>query len=532
MKYLFFFIAILCIPPIAHADQYRLEIAEKLVQVSGHEVKKIAINGTIPGPTLNFTEDEDVAIAVTNKLNRPTSIHWHGLLVPGTMDGVPGLNGFPGIAPGETFVYRFKIRQSGTYWYHSHSLGQEGDGLYGPIVIKPKEKDPITAERDYVVLLSDISPENSREILSNLKMDSSYYNYAQRTIGDFISMAAKDGFGRAWSDVSEWAKMRMSPSDLSDVSGYTFLINGKSPEENWTALFKKGERVRLRFINASAMTFFDVRIPGLKMEVVQADGQNVEPIKVDEFRFGIAETYDVIVQPDYDKTYAIVAEPIDRTGFALGTLATKAGTRIEPPAHRKRATLTMADMAMGGEMAGMDHGMAAMHGMQSGWANAGTPDGDRALRYEDLRFVNKQSDLRGPSREITMHLGGNMERYIWTLNGKRHQEAEPIRITYGERVRITFVNDSMMAHPMHLHGMFVQLENGQPVEKLPNKHTIIIPPAQSRSVLLSATEMGEWSFHCHLLYHMLSGMMTTAIVERVDPSKPATQSESRHEHTH
>lgn len=310
----------------------------------------------------------------------------------------------------------------------------------------------------------------------------------------------------------------MTPTDLSDVSGYTFLINGKTPDQNWTGLFKPGERVRLRFINASSMTFFDVRIPGLKMSVVQADGQNVEPVTVDEFRFGSAETYDVIVEPRDDKTFTLVAEPIDRTGFAIGTLAPHEGMKGDMPQHRPRARLTMADM---GNMPGLDMNMGNMMDdmpdmdMSSGWTQAGTPEGHKALSYDDLRYLGTQKDTRKPDQEIEVRLGGNMQRYIWTLNGKKHEDAEPIRLKYGERVRLKFVNETMMAHPMHLHGMFVQLENGQPAEKLPNKHTVIVPPGGFVSVLLTANAAGEWAFHCHLLYHMLAGMMTTLEVAKV-----------------
>lgn len=540
---------LLILPLQARAEEYSLTIAREAVNITGNSVKKITINGTIPGPTLRFTEGEEVTIHVTNKLDEDTSVHWHGLLLPGEMDGVPGFNGFPGIKPGETFTYRFKIRQDGTYWYHAHSMGQEQDGHYGSIVIAPMGKDPVQADRDYVVLLSDFHNQDSWDIMSNLKMSSEYYQYARRTVGDFFDDAKEDGFGKAWENAKMWGEMRMIPTDLSDVTGYTFLVNSKTPEQNWTGIFKPGERVRLRFINASAMSFYDVRIPGLKMQVVSADGQNVEPVPVDEFRFGVAETYDVIVTPKEDKAYTIAAEPIDRTGFALGTLAPHEGMQGEIPQARERALLTMADMGMDHDMGGMDHGNMDMSGMdhsqmnhdmpmdhaamghampsdenmnkiaeESGWAKAGTPPGDKALSYADLRYLGIQKDTREAEREILVRLGGNMERYIWTINGKKYADSGPINLNYGERVRLKFVNDTMMAHPMHLHGMFVQLENGQPAEKLPNKHTVIVPPGQSFSVLLTADEPGEWAFHCHLLYHMMAGMMNKVIVAKLDPS--------------
>lgn len=507
----------------AWAGTYHLDIAHKEVTVGGKTVQKIAVNDSIPAPTLHFTDGEDVTITVTNHLDEDSSIHWHGLLIDPAMDGVPGLNNFDGIKPGTTFTYNFKIRQTGTYWYHSHSGGQEQDGVYGALVIDPKGNDPIQADRDYVMVLSDISPETPEQIISNLKMSSDYYQYNRRTVGDFFNDVKKHGFSGAWENAKMWGEMRMLPTDLSDVTGYTFLVNGKSPEQNWTGLFKPGEKVRLRFINASAMSFYDVRIPGLKMQVVSADGQNVEPVPVDEFRFGVAETYDVIVTPKEDKAYTIVAEPIDRTGFGLATLAPREGMHGPEPKKRSRALLTMADMGMEMDMSGMDHSKMSheemqqmMEDMKSGWAKAGTPAGDKALDYKDLRYLGTQKDTRQPGRTIEVRLGGNMERYIWTMNGKKYSESGPINLRYGERVRLKFVNDTMMAHPMHLHGMFVQLENGQPAGKLPNKHTVIVPPGQSYSVLLTADEAGEWAFHCHLLYHMMSGMMTKAVVAKLD----------------
>jgi FtsP/CotA-like multicopper oxidase with cupredoxin domain len=501
----------------AQAAEYRLDIARETVNVTGTPVKKITINGSIPGPTLRFREGEEVTIHVTNHMDVATSVHWHGLLLPGAMDGVPGMNGFDGIAPGATFTYHFPIRQSGTYWYHAHSMGQEQDGLYGSIIAAPRGGDTIRAARDYVVVLSDFTDEESGEILTNLKMASDYYNVARRTIGDFVADTRERGFNKAWKNAKEWGEMRMSPTDLSDVSGYTFLMNGKTAAQNWTGIFKPCERIRLRFINASSMSFFDMRIPGLPMQVVQADGQGVEPVTVNEFRFAPAETYDVIVTPKEAKPYTIVAEPIDRTGMALGTLATTEGQKGVMPVPRPRTLLTMADMNMAKMMQDMpDMDMSDESAMISGWAKAGTPAGDKMLDYSDLRYAGVQHDTRPAGRTIDVRLGGNMERYIWTLNGKKFADAEPIRLKYGERVRLTFTNETMMAHPMHLHGMFVQLENGQPATKLPNKHTVIVPPGQSYSVLLTADEAGEWAFHCHLLFHMMSGMMNKVVVAKLD----------------
>lgn len=503
-------------PAYAKTSEYSLTVDRLPVNITGTPIKKITVNGGIPAPTLRFTEGDEAVITVTNNLKEMTAIHWHGLILPGEMDGVPTFNNFPGIMPGETFTYHFPLKQTGTYWYHAHAAGQEQDGLYGSIIVDPKGKDPIRSDRDYVVVLSDFTHEESGTVMGNLKMSSDYYGTARRTLGDFFRDVKTDGFDKAWKTAKDWGEMRMMQTDLADVTGYTFLMNGKSPEQNWTGLFKSGERVRLRFINASAMSFFDVRIPGLKMSVVQSDGQNVEPVAVDEFRFAPAETYDVIVTPKDDKPYTIAAEPIDRTGFAIGTLATSEGMKGEIPAQRPRALLSMADMDMEQMMKDDPDMEMTPADMISGWAKVGTPEGDKALSYADLRYAGVQKDQRQPERTIDVRLGGNMERYIWTINEKKFSEAEPIRLKYGERVRLKFTNETMMAHPMHLHGMFVQLENGQPAAKLPNKHTVIVPPGGSYSVLLTADEAGEWAFHCHLLYHMLSGMMRKVVVAKLD----------------
>ena len=542
------------LPLFAETREHALVVNKELVYITEKPLKRITINGSLPGPTLEFNEGDEAVIHVSNRMDKPTSVHWHGLLLPGQMDGVPGFNGFSGIKPGETFTYRFKVRQNGTYWYHAHSAGQEQDGHYGSIIVHPKEEH-IKIERDYVVLFSDFHEDEASTIITNLKRSPEYYIYIRRTVGDFFTNAEEQGLAKAWENAKMWGKMRMMPTDLADVGNYTFLVNGKTPEQNWTGLFNAGERIRLRFINASAMSFYDVRIPGLKMTMIAADGQPIEPVVVDEFRFGVAETYDAIIQPQEDKAYTIVAEAIDRTGFALATLAPREGMRGEPPRKRKRALLTMADMGMAHDMSdmahskhdranmnhgehpttNMDHSEHASHKNHtmyqppvkdfntgapgSGWANADTLKGHKALAYKDLRYYGIQKDQRLPGREIVVRLGGNMERYIWTLNGKKYEDAEPIQLDYGERVRLTFINDTMMAHPMHLHGMFVQLENGQPISKLPNKHTVNVAPGDSYSALLTADEAGEWAFHCHLLYHMMSGMMNKVVVAKLDSLK-------------
>ena len=582
---------------MAAVKEYDLTIAEQTVNITGKPVERITVNGKFVAPLLEFEEGDEAVIRVHNKLkNQDSSIHWHGLLLPGIMDGVPGFNKFNGIAPNKTYEYKFKVRQNGTYWYHSHSKGQEQDGLYGAFVIYPKDKTPLTAaektDKDYVVLLSDFHNSTSDQIMKNLKKEADYYQNRRETVFDVLKQVKRDGLKATWQDRSMWNQMRMLKTDMSDVTGYTFLMNGKTPQQNWTGNFKAGEKVRLRFINASAMSFFDVRIPNLKMTVVSADGQPVKPVPVDEFRIGTAETYDVIVEPK-QAHYQIEAESIDRTGFSVGTLheeSSPAVKQIEMPKPRPRSLLTMEDMGMNHDMSsmkdmnhdmssmkGMDHDMSSMKGMNHdmssmkgmdhdmssmkdmnhdmssmkgmnhdmssmkgmnhdmpmnsatvkaasdkndntvfGWANASTPEGNKALQYSDLQSLDPQKDTRAAEREIEIRLGGNMERYIWTINGKKFNEADPLVVKYGERIRLKFVNDSMMAHPMHLHGMFMQLENGQDPSNMPNKHTVIVPPGKTITTLLTADELGEWAIHCHLLYHMSAGMMNKLIVAQVD----------------
>ncbi len=510
------------LPAVAATTEHTLVIDRQPVNITGNTVDKITVNGGIPGPVLEFTEGDTAVIHVENKLDKPTSVHWHGLLLPPDMDGVPGLGGYDAIPAGERFTYQFDLRQNGTYWYHAHSGTQEQEGHYGALIVHPKAAGPVQADRDYVVVLSDFSEETGQQIISNIKKSPHYYNYSQRTVGDFFADVEEEGFKSAWQTVSQWGQMRMSPTDLADVRYDAFLVNGKTNQQNWTGLFTPGERVRLRFINASAMSMYDVRIPGLKMTVVQADGQYIEPVEVDEFRFAVAETYDVIVTPEANQAYTIAAESIDRSGFAIGTLAPRHGMKGPAPEKRPRNLLTMADMGHDMDHSGHDMSDSDTSKMQSGWADASTPEGHKALQYSDLRALEKQQDQRPPAREIEVVLGGNMERFIWTINGRKFSdpEFEPIQLRYGERVRLSFKNTTMMAHPMHLHGMFVQLENGQPTEKLPNKHTVNVPPGDSYSVLLTADEPGEWAFHCHLLYHMAAGMMSKVVVAEYNDDLP------------
>ena len=508
---------------MAAVKEYDLTIAEQTVNITGKPVERITVNGKFVAPLLEFEEGDEAVIRVHNKLkNQDSSIHWHGLLLPGIMDGVPGFNKFNGIAPNKTYEYKFKVRQNGTYWYHSHSKGQEQDGLYGAFVIYPKDKTPLTAaektDKDYVVLLSDFHNSTSDQIMKNIKKEADYYQNRRETVFDVLKQVKRDGLKATWQDRSMWNQMRMLKTDMSDVTGYTFLMNGKTPQQNWTGNFKAGEKVRLRFINASAMSFFDVRIPNLKMTVVSADGQPVKPVPVDEFRIGTAETYDVIVTPTKD-AHTIFAQNIDRSGYVAATLATKEGARAATPAMDKIEWLTMADMmgAMGAngykaKHAKTEYDFKSDMRVDSPRMNLDDPGinlrniNREVLNYSQLRSVDEAifAEQRKPTREIELHLTGNMERYIWAFDGVKFSEATPVNIKPNERVRITLVNDTMMNHPMHLHGMWsdLRMPNG---EFQVRKHTMMVQPAQKISFDVTG-EAGRWAWHCHLLYHMEAGM--------------------------
>ncbi|WP_198430270.1 copper resistance system multicopper oxidase [Sphingobium xenophagum] len=598
------------------AGPINLSIGDLPLMINGRRGGAQAINGSVPGPLIRLREGQEAIIRVTNRLGEIASIHWHGMILPPDMDGVPGVS-FGGIKPGETFTYRFPVRQSGTYWCHSHSGGQELLGVYAPLIIDPAQPDPFSYDRDYVIMLSDWSFEAPEKIIGKLKKQAGYYNFQKRTLGDFVRDASNSGFSSTLKERLSWSKMRMDPTDFADVTGYTYtyLMNGLPPEANWTGLFRAGERIRLRFIAAGAMTYFDVRIPGLKMTLVQADGQNVRPVDVDEFRIGAGETYDVIVEPE-DRAYTVMAEAMDRSGFTRGTLAPRVGMEAPVPPRRKRPLRTMADMGM--DMQGMDMGSAAaptggmggmaasgtakpasMPGMDMAGGNmqgmdmvdttraaasdaraaviaGGMPPGmdmgsmkptvasagglggpavpggppfvhgpdthgvgnssvamvarsrvneagsgfdepdARVLTYADLRSLAPQPDQRPPAREIELHITGNMERYIWSFDGKKYSEAKtPIAFQYGERLRLVFVNDTMMEHPIHLHGMWMELENGGgPIQ--PRKHTVSVKPAERLTVAITADAPGRWAMHCHLLLHMEAGMFRV-----VEVSHPA-----------
>ncbi|MBF8162695.1 copper resistance system multicopper oxidase [Stutzerimonas stutzeri] len=559
-------------PNVLTGNEFDLFIGETPVNITGAARTAMTINGSLPGPILRWREGETVTLRVRNRLKEDTSIHWHGIILPANMDGVPGLS-FHGIAPDGMYEYKFKVNQNGTYWYHSHSGLQEQVGVYGALVIDAKEPEPFSYDRDYVVLLSDWTDDNPARVLAKLKKQSDYYNYHKRTVGDFINDVSEMGWSAAVADRKMWAEMKMSPTDLADVSGYTYtyLMNGQAPDGNWTGIFKPGEKIRLRFINASAMTYFDVRIPGLKMTVVAADGLHVKPVSVDEFRIAVAETYDVIVEPDSEQAYTVFAQSMDRTGYARGTLAVQEGLSAPVPSPDPRPLIAMGDMGMDhgsmggmdhGNMAGMDHGsMAGMdHGsMQGGMAGmdhsqmagmdhsgmAGamqahpasetnnplvdmqtmTPthklddpgiglrdNGRRVLTYSDLRSTFLDPDGREPSRTIELHLTGHMEKFSWSFDGIKFSDAEPLRLKYGERVRITLVNDTMMAHPIHLHGMWSDLEDANG-NFLVRKHTIDMPPGSKRSYRVTADALGRWAYHCHLLLHMEMGMFREVRVD-------------------
>jgi CopA family copper-resistance protein len=577
-------------PPAAWAtlagSDFDLRIGETPINVTGSPRSAFTVNGSVPAPTLRWTEGDTVMLRVANTLNEDASIHWHGLVLPANMDGVPGLS-FDGIGPGETYVYRFTVRQGGTYWYHSHSGFQEQRGLYGPLVIQPLHPEPFTYDREHVVMLTDWTDESPERVFAKLKKQSDYYNRNQRTAGDFLRDIRTEGLRAALAERKAWGEMRMNPTDLADVSGstYTYLMNGTPPAGNWTGLFTPGERVRLRVINGSAMSYFDVRIPGLKMTVVAADGQYVHPITVDEFRIATAETFDVIVEPSGREAFTIFAQSNDRTGFAAGTLAAREGLRAPVPDLDPRPMLTMADMGHGGnghDMSAMGaqppaaapptapdpqgghtaapaaapadphaghtapapagssdphaaHDMSSMGGMQEHPdSENGNPlvdmqtmaptsrlddpgiglrdNGRRVLTYADLRSLFEDPDGREPGRTIELHLTGHMERFAWSFNGIKFSDAEPVRLTYGERLRIVLVNDTMMTHPIHLHGMWSDIEDDDGQFQV-RKHTVDMPPGTKRSYRVTADALGRWAYHCHLLFHMEAGMFREVRVD-------------------
>lgn len=583
--------------PMLTGNTFNLAYSQTPINLTGRERIATAINGSLPAPILRFKEGEMVTLNVTNNMAHDTSIHWHGLILPSAQDGVPNISdGFKGIKPGETFTYQFPIKQSGTYWYHSHSGFQEQTGAYGAIIIDPIKPPPYHYDREYVVMISDWSDEDPTNIYKKLKKLSHYYNFRERTISDAMQEISQVGWQGFWSARGMWNEMRMSDRDISDVTGYTytFLTNGQTPDKGWTGLFKKGEKVLLRFVNSAAMTFFDVRIPGLKMKVVAADGQYIQPVSVDEFRIGVAETYDVIVEPSDDRAYSIFSQAIDRSGYARGTLTPDLAMTIDVPEMDAAPLLTHSDMGMDmSNMSGMDHsghnmgGMSGMSGMDhskmnhnmtemdhskmghdmsqmdhskmnhnmpikndmskigSGKIGFGSSqkiihaksefgphvdmradgaqyrlddpgvglrnNGRKVLTYADLVNFYKTPDPREPNREINLHLTGNMSRYMWSMNGIKFADAEPLQLKFGERVRINLINDTMMNHPIHLHGMWSDLETGN-ANYIPRKHTIIVQPGARISYLVTADAMGGWAYHCHLLYHMLGMFRKVEVV--------------------
>ncbi len=526
-----------------------LVIGRSPVSVAGRPTEAITINGSMPGALVRLKEGEDATIRVANGLaSADSSIHWHGVILPYRMDGVPGVS-YAGIAPGEMFTYRFPVRQSGTYWYHSHSGLQEQIGAFGPLIIDPAQPEPFEYDVEHVVMLSDWTFEDPTRVLARLKKQSSYYNYQRQTI-------AQDGLATILRSRMTWGKMRMDRTDIADITGstYTYLMNGRAPETNWTGLFRPDQRVRLRFINAAAATYFDVRIPGLEMTIVQADGQNVQPVVVDEFRIAIAETFDVIVTPSDHSAYTIFAEAMDRSGYARGTLATGPGLASAIPERRPRPLLTMRDMGMGmATMQGAGRKGEAQHRQRTasrpssvrhgpdhhgaGNASVATVSGSRlsepgiglenarhrVLVYTDLQSLRTRRDERTPGREIELHLTGNMERYMWSFDGKKFSEAGgPIEFVHGERLRLTFVNDTMMNHPIHLHGMWMELDNGAG-RHWPRKHTVNVKPAERVSVEITVDALGSWAFHCHILYHMEMGMFRVVRVSAPTSSADSDQ---------
>ncbi|WP_395714887.1 copper resistance system multicopper oxidase [Reyranella sp.] len=550
---------LLLLPIQAFAATYDLVIDRTPVVIDGKTRRVFSINGQIAGPTLRWKEGEDVTINVVNRLEEETSIHWHGILLPYQMDGVPMVS-FAGIKPGATFTYRFKVRQSGTYWYHSHSGGQEQEGMYAPIVIEPATGERYKVARDYVVMLSDQHAMSAGAILRKLKQEPGYFNDRKRTLPGLMRDLgnARSGAERQAiiADRMAWGEMRMDPTDLADVTGYTFLVNGRGPTDNWTGLFRPGEKVRLRLINGSAMSIFDVRIPGLGLKVVQADGNDVKPVDVDELRIGVGETYDLIVEPREDRAYTIEAQSIDRRGFARATLATREGMAGQLPVLRPPGLLTPADMghgAMGHGAMGhggtnhngtdpstmdhsqMDHSKMDHSTMKPATVGQASSDtlaglvhvppvaalpGTKVLSYADLERLGRGYALPPPSRTVEVRLTGNMDKFIWSFDDRKYSESPVINFTEGETVRLVFRNETMMNHPIHLHGLWMDLDNGRS-EGRPRKHVVIVPPGRTVAVTVQMSEVGRWPFHCHLLFHMMTGMFREFVVHPRGSARPA-----------
>jgi CopA family copper-resistance protein len=534
---------------VLSGTEFDLHIGEMPVNITGTRRVGTVVNGQLPAPLLRWREGDTVTLRVSNSLPVTSSIHWHGMILPADMDGVPGLS-FEGIPSGGSYTYRFKVTQHGTYWYHAHSRFQEQTGLYGPIVIERRGGERQHADREHVILLSDWTDIDPERIFATLKKHSGYYNFGKRTLSDFTRDVQRHGLRATLAERRMWGEMRMDPTDLADVSGYayTYLMNGVAPAGNWTGVFRRGEKVRLRIINGSAMSIFDVRLPGLKLTVVAADGQDVEPVTVDEFRIATAETYDVIVQPDEDRAYTIFAQSIDRSGYARGTLAPNLGMSADITPLDPRPILTMSDMGMGHASHEGDAHASSEH-TGHGQHGASTPEqlrhapaesgpgvdmtierassrlddpgvglrnnGRRVLTYADLHTIGGPIDRREPGREIELHLTGHMERFIWSFNGQKFSEAEPLRFRYGERLRIALVNDTMMTHPIHLHGMWSEVETPAGEFQV-RKHTIMVHPAQRISYAVTADALGRWAYHCHLLYHMEAGMFREVVVASGD----------------
>jgi len=508
-----------------------LDIRQAAVDFTGRARTAVTVNGGVPGPTLRWREGETAILRVRNQLDTVSSIHWHGLVVPYDQDGVPGLS-FDGIPARSEFTYRFPLKQSGTYWYHAHSRFQEQSGLYGAIVIAPKDGERHAVDREHVILISDWTDEDPERVYARLRSRSDFYNYAQPTVADFVRDARAKGFGDALAMRRMWNRMRMNPGDLADVSGatYTYLVNGSAPAGNWTGLFRPGERVRLRLINGSSNSIFDLRIPGLRLSVVAADGQDVEPVLVDELRIAAAETYDVIVEPRDDRAYTIFAQSIDRSGFARATLAPREGMQAEVPSLDPRTHLAMSDMmgsmgaegGKGGEMvmahhASTEYGPGVDMRVDMPRTNLDDPGAGlrershRVLTYADLHTVGGALDTREPGRTIELHLTGNMERFAWSFDGVKYSAATPVHFRRGERLRVRLVNDTMMNHPIHLHGMWSEVESPDGSFQV-RKHTVNVQPAQQVTYAVNADNPGRWAFHCHMLYHMEAGMFREVVV--------------------
>lgn len=537
--------ALLLLLTLSTADaktvRYELTLKNEKLNLSGKKAVDFAltVNGGIPAPILEFTEGDDAEILVKNRIqNQEASIHWHGILLPSEMDGVPHVNS-PPIKSGEDFTFKFKIRQHGTYWYHSHTMTQEQEGVYGALIIHPKKKT-IAYDKDVVVVLSDWADESGESIIKNLRKDGDYYLHKKGTMRSWLGAIQAGKLGIYLGN--EWT--RMGGMDFSDVGYDAFLMNGKRESQLVTA--HPGEKIRLRIINAGASSYFHVALGQSPMKVISADGVDIEPIYAKELLMGMAETYDVLFQVPDHKNYELRATCQDGTGSASGWI----GMGEKTPAPVKPFPDLYAAMDHSAHAGHAEHAELNAHSEHSVHAapsadqhhhdhhhHHAAPPQQPTVAVETLSV----DDLKSPTttafpktaklHDVKLVLGGDMERYIWHINNKAIHEDRTILINEGDVVRFTFENTTMMHHPMHLHGHFFRVLNKNG-DFSPLKHTVDVPPHMSRTIEFLANEPGEWMLHCHNLFHMNTGMARVVKYSSFTPSHEVAHIQDQDHHLH